>query len=99
MGRRRRLRPFWAASDCRGGSRPFPPRLGKVTTVTLPILVDPQNANAWTEVSVGTWVAAAVLAGIGDPIAGSNLAQVDAVYPREKASVRTRSYFRRRWST
>lgn len=57
-----------------------------------PIPVDPEISQDWVAVTIGSRVSHRTLELVGAPAPGSRLAQVDAGYPYEQVSERTRGY-------
>lgn len=56
------------------------------------IPVDEATSQAWAAVAHGARMAEHILRNVGDPAPGSNFAQINALYPHEKASDWHRSY-------
>jgi len=60
--------------------------------MTSGFAIDPRVSQAWVAVAHGARVSRRILQGVGDPAPGSSFAQVNALYPHEKASDWHRSY-------
>lgn len=54
--------------------------------MTSGFAIDPRVSQAWVAVAHGARVSRRILQGVGDPAPGSSFAQVNALYPHEKAS-------------
>ncbi len=63
-----------------------------VRPVSIPFRVDETNSQAWTAVAHSARVDHRAVTLVGDPLGGSNFADVARLYPYEKVSDRVRAY-------